>query len=123
MEKQSITDKPIGHKEWLKNLVIREKDEGRLCICLDPKYWNIAIINGTPSNKYFGTPKLCGLTVFSTSMCKVKKLEGRFDATSSLMTTLYTSLGMWELLRMPFGLKMSHTFVRHIRTAGVMWDS
>ena len=31
-------DKPTGPTEWLYNLVIREKSDGQLSICLDCKY-------------------------------------------------------------------------------------
>ena len=37
-ERQGIIDKPNGLIEWLNNLVIREKGDCQLCICLDPKY-------------------------------------------------------------------------------------
>ena len=47
MEKQGIIDKPTGPIEWLNNLVIREKGNGQLCICLDPKYLNEAIKENT----------------------------------------------------------------------------
>ena len=43
MERQGIIDKPTGPTEWLNNLVIREKSDGQLHICLDPKYINEAI--------------------------------------------------------------------------------
>ena len=43
MKKTGKTDKPIGPTKWLNNLVIREKDDGWLHICLDPKYLNKAI--------------------------------------------------------------------------------
>ena len=67
MEKQSITEEPTGPTEWLNNLVIREKGEGWLCICLDPKYLNEAIKrehHPIPTPEQI-IPKLCGSTLFS----------------------------------------------------------
>ena len=43
MKKQGIIDKLTGPNKWLNNLVIREKGDGQLHICLDPKYLNEAI--------------------------------------------------------------------------------
>ena len=66
MEKQGINDKPSGHTEWLNNLVIREKSDGQLDICLDPKYLNKAIKTEhypVPTLEQL-TPKLCGSTIF-----------------------------------------------------------
>ena len=40
MEKQGIIDKPTGPTKWLNNLVITEKGDGQLHICLDPKHLN-----------------------------------------------------------------------------------
>ena len=38
-----MIDKPADPTEWLNNLAIREKPDGLLHICLDPKYLNEAI--------------------------------------------------------------------------------
>ena len=67
MGEQSITNKPIGHFEWLNNLVFGEKGDGRLYVCLYPRYWNKVIKKVTPPNAYFVqiTPKLSSFTVFS----------------------------------------------------------
>ena len=43
IEKQAVIDKPLGAIVRLNNLVIREKGNGRLHICSDPKYLNKAI--------------------------------------------------------------------------------
>ena len=67
MERQGIIDKPIGPAEWLSNLVMREKSDGWLHICLDPKYLNEAIKrehHPIPTLEEL-MPKLCGSTFFS----------------------------------------------------------
>ena len=52
MEKQGIIDNPTGPTEWLNNLVITEKGDGWLHICLDPKYLNEAMKGEHPPNTY-----------------------------------------------------------------------
>ena len=76
MEKQGVTDKPIGSTEWLNNLSIRAKGDGRLHICIDPKHLNKAIKwkhHPAPTLKQL-TPKLCGSTFFFKIKCKTRLL-------------------------------------------------
>ena len=54
MEKQSITDKPLG-SHWLSILVIGENDDGRLYVCFDPKNIGINYRKGNRANSYSGT--------------------------------------------------------------------
>ena len=105
MEKQGITDKPTGPTQWLNNLVIREKGDGWLHTCLDPKYLNEAIKREHHSIPILEqiTPKLCGSTLFKI-ICKKKGYWNvKLDAASSLMTTFYSPFGRYKFLRMPLG--------------------
>ena len=106
MEKQGIKiDKPTGSTEWLNNLVIREKGDGQLHICLDPKYLNEAIkreYHPRPTLEQI-TPKLCGSTLFSKLDTKQGYWNVKLDEASSLMTTFHTPFGRNKLLRMPLG--------------------
>ena len=109
MEKQGIIDKPTGPTEWLNNLVIREKSDGQLHICLDPKYLNEAIKrehHPIPTLEEI-TPKLCGSTLFSKLNAKQGYWNVKLDATLSLMTTFHTPFGWYKFLWMPFWLRMS----------------
>ena len=109
MERQGIIHKPTGTMEWLNNLVIREKSDGWLHICLDPKYLNEAIKrehHPIPTLEQI-TPKLCGSTLFSKSDAKQGYWNVKLDAASSLMTTFHTPFGRYKFLRMPFHLRMS----------------
>ena len=66
MEKQGIINKPLGSAEWLNNLVRRDKGDGRLHNCLDPKHLNEAMKrehHPIPTLEQI-TPKLCGFTLF-----------------------------------------------------------
>ena len=110
MEKQGIIDKPTGPTGLLShNLVIGEKGDGQLCICLDPKYLNEIIKrehHPIPTLEQI-TPKLCGSTFFSKLDAKKEHYNVKLDAVSSLMTTFHTPFESYRFLRMPFGLKMS----------------
>ena len=86
MEMQAIIDKPTGPTEWLNNLVIREKGDGQLCICLDPKYLNEAI-----KREHHPIPSLEQITPQLSA--KQGCWNVKHDATSSLMTTFCNLLG------------------------------
>ncbi|CAB4002393.1 Hypothetical predicted protein, partial [Paramuricea clavata] len=90
MEKNGVIEKVTKPTDWVNSIVIREKPNGRLRLCLDPKDLNEAIMRDhypTPTLEEI-TPKLAGARVFS-----------KIDARN----------GYWNVkfLRMPFGLRMS----------------
>ena len=85
------------------------KVDGSLCICLDPRDLNKAIIQ-----EHYKVPtlheithKLSGAKVFSKLDAKDGFWSIHLDTPSSFLTTFNTHKGCYQFLHMPFGLKMS----------------
>ena len=88
---------------------IPQKQDGSICICLDPCDLNKAIIqehNKAPTLDEI-THKLSGANVFSKLDAKDGFWSIHLDTPSSFLTTFNTHKGCYWFLCMPFGLKMS----------------
>ena len=106
---QGIITPVEGPTDWVNSLVVREKPDGRLRICLDPKDLNRAIKrehHPIPSIDDI-LPRLVGATKFTKLDSTQAFLNVPLDYESSLLTTFNTPWGRLRFLRMPFGLKMS----------------
>ncbi|XP_052126610.1 uncharacterized protein K02A2.6-like [Frankliniella occidentalis] len=100
------TSNPVG---WISPVVLLEKANGSLRLCLDPKYLNEALgrpfyqipsheeINASLSNK-----RLCTVMDFSSGFWHCK-----LDSKSSNLCQFSTPFGVYKFLRLPFGLKPS----------------
>ena len=92
--------------EWVSSITYPRKPDGTLCICLDPRDLNKAIIR-----EHYKVPKLevishkCA-TVFSKLDAKDGFWSVHVDNASSHLTTFNTHKGRYRFLRMPFSLKM-----------------
>jgi hypothetical protein len=67
MEREGVIMKVAKPTDWVNSLVIREKPNARLCLCLDPKDLNEAIKRDhypSPTLEEL-TPKLVGAKVYS----------------------------------------------------------
>ena len=92
--------------DWVHNLVITEKKNGSMRICLDPKPLNIAIkreIHRIPTADDVQA-KLCGKTVFTVVDMKDSYWQVCLDDDSSYLCTFHTPWGRKRFLRMPFGI-------------------
>ena len=95
--------------EWVSSLTYPKKQDGSLCICLDPHDLNKAIIwehYKAPTLDEI-THKLSGAKVFSKLDAKDGFWSIHLDTPSSFLTTFNTHKGYYQFLCMPFGLKMS----------------
>ena len=109
MESQDIIAKVTQPTDWVNSLVIREKENGRLRLCLDPKDLNKAIKrehHPIPTLQEI-TPKLSGAKLFSKLDARNGYWNVKLDDESSYLTTFNTPFGRYRFLRMPFGLRMS----------------
>ena len=109
MESQDIIARVTQLTDWVNSLVIREKENGRLRLCLDPKDLNKAIKrehHPIPTLEEI-TPKLAGAKLFSELNAHNGYWNVKLDAESSYLTTFNTPFGQYRFLRMPFGLRMS----------------
>ena len=95
--------------EWVSAIIYPYKPDGTLCICLDPKDLNKAIIR-----EYYKAPtlkeishKLAAATIFSKLDAKDGFWSIHLATASSYFTTFNIHKGRCRFLCMPFGLKMS----------------
>lgn len=92
--------------DWVNNLQIVEKPNGKLRICLDPKPLNACI-----KREHFLIPtienltsKLAKMKVFSVFDLSSGFWHMELDEISSNMTTFMTPFGRYRFKRVPFGL-------------------
>ena len=96
-------DKPIS---WVNRLLVREKPDGSLRVCLDPRDLNRAI-----KREHFRIPtanelsrKLAEKSVLSIVDQKDGFWHIELDEPSSFLCTFNSPYGRYRFLRMPFGL-------------------
>ena len=95
--------------EWVSSITYARKPDGTLCICLDPRDLNKAIIRENykaPTLEEI-THKLAGATVFSKLDVKDRFWSIHLDDASSHLTTFNTHKGRCRFVRMSFSLKMA----------------
>ena len=95
--------------DWVNSMVVREKPDGSLRICLDPKDLNKAI-----RREHYPVPtvdmvthRLNGATLFSHLDAKAAYWNVELDDESSLLTAFNTHRGVMKYKRMSYGLKCS----------------
>ena len=102
----------ITHR-LVNSLVIREKGNGWLRLCLDPKDLNKVIKrehHPIPSLEEI-TPKLEGAKLLSKPDAHNGYWNVKLEEESSYLTTFNTPFGWYRFLRMLFGLQMSQDIV------------
>ncbi|GFR64772.1 Pol polyprotein [Elysia marginata] len=95
--------------ERINSLVYREKANGRLRLCLDPKDLNRTILrehHKTPTLEEI-LPNLSVTKYFSIQDAKCGYWNVVLDKESTRLTTFNSPFGRYKFLTMPFGLKMS----------------
>lgn len=107
LEKQKIIAKVNGASEWVNSLVIIEKPNKTLRLCLDPQELNKCI-----EREFFEIPsfeeinsKLSGKQYFSVLDFKNEFYQVKLDSESSKFTVFSTPFGCYKFLRLPFGIK------------------
>lgn len=92
--------------DWVNNLVIAEKKDGSLRLCLDPKQLNENI-----RREHFQIPtfeevttQLAGKKFFTILDQKDSYWQVQLDDESSKLCTFGTPFGRYKFLRMPFGI-------------------
>ena len=119
MEKKGIISKVEGFTPWTNSLVIWEKSNGKLRICLDPKDLNTAIIDDPHPIPTLDdiTHKLNGSTLYGMLDADSGYWNVKLTKESSLLTTFNsnTRLGKYKFERLPFGVETSqNTFQRKV---------
>jgi hypothetical protein len=106
LEKQGVIAPVDRPTDWVHNLVVTEKKNGSLRLCLDPKPLNKAIrrerhVIPTVEDVLY---RLNGKQVFTVVDMKDSYWHVKLDEPSSFLCTFHTPWGRKRFLRMPFGI-------------------
>ena len=106
MELKGVISKCDAPTDWVSSLLIVEKKNGSLRLCLDPRDLNRAV-----KREHFVLPtcddvvtKLHGKSIFSIIDMKDGFREVKLDEPSSKLCTFNTPFGRYSMQRLPFGL-------------------
>ena len=115
LENLHVIQKVTSPTDWVSNLVIAEKPNGKLRVCIDPQHLHKAL-----KRSHFPLPliedvlpELEGVKVFSKIDLKEGYLQIELDEESSMLTTFQTPWGRGRYLRMPFGIKPASEHFQH----------
>ena len=92
--------------EWVSSMVVVEKKNNEIRICLDPRDLNRAIMRchyPLPTIEQVAT-RLNKAKVFTVLDAKAGFWQVKLDQQSSYLTTFNTPFGRYRWLRMPFGI-------------------
>ena len=115
LEDLGVIQKVTGPTDWVSNLVIAEKPNGKLRVCIDPQHLNKALKRSHYPLPLIDDvlPELEDVKVFSKIDLKEGYLQIELDDESSMLTTFQTPWGRWRYLRMPFGIKPAAEHFQH----------
>ena len=106
MMRLNIIDKIDGPTDWVSNLVIVEKPNGKLRVCLDPRDLKQAI-----KRQHYQLPtakdilsQMAGAKYFSKLDASSGYWQLKFDEQSSKLLAFHTPFGRYKFKRLPFGV-------------------
>lgn len=106
LEKYGIIKKVDSPRDWVHNLVVIEKKNGRLRVCLDPR-----VLNKSIKRCQFPIPTMDEIAIkvknkkfFSVFDLKDGFWQVELDENSSHLCSFSTPFGVYEFLRLPFGV-------------------
>ena len=107
MVKQGVLQKADGPFDWVNSMVVVQKKDGSLRICIDPKDLNRAL-----KREHYQLPtieeitaRMPGARYFSTLDARSGYWQIPLDEESSKLTTFNTPFGRFRFTRMPFGIR------------------
>ena len=106
LEQSNIVSKVTKPTDWVNSLVIVEKKDGSLRLCLDPKELNQYVMRdyrSVPSAEEISS-KMCNKTVFTVIDMADCYWHIQLDAPSSELCTFNTPYGRYKFNRLPFGI-------------------
>ena len=123
MVKQGVLEKVDGPSEWVNSMVVVQKEDGSLRICIDPKDLNKAL-----KREHYQLPtieeitaRMPGARYFSTMDARSGYWQIPLDEESSKLTTFNTPFGRFRFTRMPFGIRSAQE-VFHKRVHEIFED-
>lgn len=106
---QEIVQRVDEPTEWASRIVVAEKKNGDIRICIDPQALNLALkreLHPLPVIEDV-LPKMSQAKVFSKFDLSSGYWQCVLDNESSVLTTFQTPFGRYRWNRLPFGLKVS----------------
>ena len=107
MERDGVIKKVEDPTEWVNPMIIVNKPDGSIRICMDPKRLNSAI-----KREHFQLPTMEELTLEMNEAKYFTKLDASsgfwqipLDESSSYLCTFATPFGRYRFCRLPFGIK------------------
>lgn len=117
LEKRGIITKVKGEMpKFVSNLVIREKANGDLRLCLDPEILNTAIIRQQypiPTAEEIAC-KIANKRVFTVLDLKDGFWHATLDEESSLLCSFSTPYGIYRFRKMPFGISCAPEIFQYL---------
>ena len=106
LERLNVIKREEEPTDWVSSLVVTEKPNGKLRVCIDPQHLNTALKRSHYPLPVIEDilPELADVKVFSKADLKDGFLQVQLDEDSSKLTTFQTSWGRYRYLRMPFGI-------------------
>ena len=106
MERNGIIIKRDEPTAWVNSMLIVEKKDGSIRLCLDPRELNKAIMREHYSVPTFDDvlPQLSGKKIFSIIDMKDGFWHVELDDESSRLVTFNTPFGRYSFTRLPFGI-------------------
>ncbi|CAB3983559.1 Hypothetical predicted protein [Paramuricea clavata] len=123
MVKQGVLQKVDGPSDWVNSMVVVQKKDGSLRICIDPKDLNRALKrehHQLPTIEEI-TARMPGARYFSTLDARSGYWQIPLDEESSKLTTFNTPFGRFRFTRMPFGIRSAQE-VFHKRVHEIFED-
>ncbi|XP_029055276.2 uncharacterized protein K02A2.6-like, partial [Osmia bicornis bicornis] len=117
LQEKKVISKVDNPKGWVSNLVIIEKPDKSLRLCLDPRDLNKAIKRNSsvliPTVEEI-SEKLCNKNIFTVLDLKDGFWHVELDESSSELCTFSTVFGNWKFNRLPFGVNMAPEYFQEI---------
>lgn len=128
MEQLEVICKEDNPTQWVSSMVVVEKKNGKLRICLDPRDLNCAIQREhykLPTREEI-MPKFKNAKYFSKLHASSGFWQMKLDSDSSKFTCFNTPFGRYRFLRLPFGISSApevyHMIYEHVERASTMVD-
>ena len=117
---RGILQKVDEPTEWVSQMAVVEKSNGKVRICIDPRPLNEALMR--EHHKLYTLddvlPKFTNAKVFTKLDVKEAFWHIKLDRESSFLTTMNTPIGRVRWTRLPFGLSVSsEIFQKHLSVA------
>ena len=123
LEKSGVISKVDQPTDWVNSLVIAEKKDGSLRLCLEPCDLNKAI-----KREHYKIPtadevvsKLTGKKVFSILEEKDSFWQIQLDQESSFLCTFNSPFGHYRYLRCPFGISSAPEVFQKRNDQYIIW--